>query len=64
MVEQPLILLSYEFLHPLSVYLARNSGEMSIAFAVATIYMIPCVLLFLRRRIFGWGIIYAGSLKG
>lgn len=66
MVEQPLILLSDEFLHPLSVYLARiNSGEMSIAFAVATIYMIPCVLLFLYgEEYLVEGIIYAGSLKG
>jgi multiple sugar transport system permease protein len=53
MVEQPIILLSNEFMHPLSVYLAKiNMGEMSLAFAVATFYMIPvCSSSFTGRNI-------------
>ena len=48
MVEQPLILLSDEELYPLSVFLSKiNAGEISLAFAVAVIYMIPPLLIFL-----------------
>lgn len=48
MVELPLILMPEERLHPLSIFLSRiNAEEMGIAFAAATIYMIPCILLFL-----------------
>lgn len=47
MVEQPLILLSNEDMHPLSIFLSKiNTGETGLAFAVATIYMIPNLLLF------------------
>ena len=48
MVEQVLILLKDEEKQPLSVFLSQiNSGEISLAFAVACIYMIPAILLFL-----------------
>lgn len=47
MVEQPLILLSDTDMYPLSVFLSRiNEGEIGVAFAVATIYMIPTLLVF------------------
>jgi multiple sugar transport system permease protein len=49
MVEQPIILLSDVSKQPLSVFLSKiNTGEVGLAFAVATIYMIPCLLLFLH----------------
>ena len=48
MVEQPLVLLADEEMHPLSVFLSKiNAGEISLAFAVAVIYMIPPLLIFL-----------------
>lgn len=48
MVEQPLILLESEALHPLSVFLSRiTDGEVGVAFAAATVYLVPCLLLFL-----------------
>ena len=48
MVEQPLILLSDDQLHPLSVFLSKiNSGEISLAFAVAVIYMVLPMMVFL-----------------
>ncbi len=47
MVEQPLILLEDSDMHPLSIFLSKiNTGETGLAFAVATIYMIPNLLLF------------------
>jgi multiple sugar transport system permease protein len=48
MVEQPLIFLQDAVKQPLSVYLAvLNEGEKGIAFAAATIYMAPMLLIFL-----------------
>ena len=48
MVEQPLILLKDADKYPLSIFLSRiNSGEIGLAFAVAVIYMIPSLLVFL-----------------
>ena len=48
MVEQPLILLSDADTHPLSVFLSKiNAAEVGLAFAVATIYMVPSLLVFL-----------------
>ena len=66
MVEQPLILLPDEELHPLSVFLSKiNSGEISLAFAVAVIYMIPPLLLFLYGEDYlVEGITYQGGIKG
>jgi len=47
MVEQPLIMLSDSDKHPLSVFLARiNADEVGLAFALATIYMVPALLAF------------------
>lgn len=66
MVEQPLILLSDTQLHPLSVYLSKiNEGEVGVAFAVATIYMIPTLLMFLNgEEYLVEGITYSGGIKG
>lgn len=66
MVEQPIILLSDVQKHPLSVYLATiNTGEIGLAFAVATIYMIPPLLLFLHgEEYLVEGITHSGSVKG
>ena len=66
MVEQPLILLNDTELQPLSVYLSSiNAGEIGLAFAVATIYMIPSLLLFLHgEEYLVEGIAQSGSVKG
>ena len=66
MVEQPIILLSNSELHPLSVFLSKiNSGEIGLAFAAATIYMVPTLLLFLHgEEYLVEGITYSGSVKG
>ena len=66
MVEQPLILLSDAETHPLSVFLSKiNSGEIGLAFAVATIYMVPSLLVFLYgEEYLVDGITYQGGVKG
>lgn len=66
MVEQPLIMLPDEQKQPLSVYLATiNAGEVGLAFAIATIYMIPTVLMFLHgEEYLVEGIANQGSVKG
>lgn len=66
MVEQPLILLSDSEKHPLSVFLSKiNSGEIGLAFAVATIYMVPSLLVFLYgEEYLVEGITYQGGIKG
>ena len=66
MVEQPLILLSDTDMHPLSVFLSQiNTGEVGLAFAVATIYMVPTILIFLYgEEYLVDGISYSGSVKG
>lgn len=66
MVEQPLIMLSEEQMHPLSVFLSKiNAGEIGLAFAVATIYMVPTLLVFLYgEEYLVEGITYQGGLKG
>ena len=66
MVEQPIILLSDTEMHPLSVFLSKiNSGEIGLAFAAATVYMIPTLLLFLHgEEYLVEGITYSGSVKG
>ncbi|MBQ1924366.1 MAG: carbohydrate ABC transporter permease [Lachnospiraceae bacterium] len=65
MVEQPLILLSDQEMHPLSVFLSEiNSGEISLAFAVAVIYMILPLLIFLYgEEYLIEGITYQGGIK-
>lgn len=66
MVEQPLILLKDTEMHPLSVFLSKiNSGELGLAFAVATIYMIPSLFVFLYGEDYlVEGIAYQGGIKG
>ncbi|MCM1525312.1 MAG: carbohydrate ABC transporter permease [Ruminococcus sp.] len=66
MVEQPLILLSDESLHPLSVFLSKvNTGDTGLAFAVAVIYMMPSLLMFLYgEEYLVEGITYSGGIKG
>ncbi len=66
MVEQPLILQSDAEKHPLSVFLNKiNSGEIGLAFAVATIYMVPSLLIFLYGEDYLVnGITYQGGIKG
>ena len=65
MVEQPLILLDNEELYPLSVFLSRiNAEEISLAFAVAVIYMVLPMLFFLcGEEYLVEGILYQGGIK-
>ncbi|MCR4651600.1 MAG: carbohydrate ABC transporter permease [Lachnospiraceae bacterium] len=66
MVEQPLILLENTDKHPLSVFLSKiSTGEIGLAFAVATIYMVPTLLVFLYgEEYLIEGITYQGGVKG
>ena len=66
MVEQVLVLLGDSDKQPLSVFLSTiNAGEVGVAFAVATVYMIPPILLFLHgEENLVEGIGYSGSVKG
>jgi multiple sugar transport system permease protein len=66
MVEQPLILLPDTDMHPLSVFLSKiNAGEISLAFAVAVIYLVPPLLIFLYGEDYlVEGISYQGGIKG
>ena len=66
MVEQPLVLLKEEGQYPLSVFLSQiNSGDVGLAFAVAVVYMIPALLLFLYgEEYLVEGITYSGGVKG
>ena len=66
MVEQPLILLQDSDAQPLSVFLSQvNAGEIGLAFAMATVYMIPSLLLFLHgEEYLVEGIANSGSVKG
>ena len=65
-VEQPLILVSDPEMHPLSGFLSKiNEGEIGLAFAVATIYMVPPILVFLYGEDYlVEGITYQGGIKG
>ena len=66
MVEQPLVLLKDPDSMPLSVFLASiNEGEIGLAFALATVYLIPSLLLFLYGEAYlVEGIANSGSVKG
>lgn len=66
MVEQPLILLTDQELYPLSVFLSKiNEGDTGIALAIAVIYMVPPILLFLYSEDYLIdGIAYSASVKG
>jgi multiple sugar transport system permease protein len=49
MVEQPLLFLHDTIKQPLSVFLSRiNEGDRGVAFAAATLYMVPILFLFLH----------------
>lgn len=66
MVEQPLILVADSDMHPLSVFLSKiNAGEIALAFAVASIYLIPTLLVYLYGEDYlVEGIAYQGGIKG
>ena len=66
MVEQPLLFFSDTDKYPLSIFLSKiNSGEVGLAFAVATIYMVPSLLIFLYgEEQLVEGIAYQGGVKG
>ena len=66
MVEQPLILLQDADAQPLSVFLSQiNAGEIGLAFAMATVYMVPSLLIFLHgEEYLVEGIANSGSVKG
>lgn len=69
MVEQPMILITdpdaVSALHPLSVFLSQiNSGDIGLAFAVGTVYMIPTILMFLYGEDYLVEGITAGGIKG
>ena len=66
MVEQPVVLLQDAEKQPLSVYLSTiNANEVGLAFAIATIYMVPSLLLFLHGEDYlVEGIAHQGSVKG
>lgn len=66
MVEQPLLFFSTSDKYPLSIFLSKiNSQEVGLAFAVATIYMIPSLLIFLYgEEQLVEGIAYQGGVKG
>ena len=66
MVEQPLLFFTDEFKYPLSIYLVKiNASDVGIAFAVATIYMIPSLLIYLfgEEQLIE-GVALTGSVKG
>lgn len=66
MVEQPLVLMKDPEMHPLSVFLSQiNTGDVGLAFAVGTVYMIPTILMFLYGEDYlVEGITYSGGIKG
>lgn len=66
MVEQPLILMKDADMHPLSVFLSQiNTGDIGLAFAVGTVYMVPTILMFLYGEDYLLeGITYSGGIKG
>ncbi|MDD2534079.1 MAG: carbohydrate ABC transporter permease [Eubacteriales bacterium] len=65
MVEQPIIFLSDPLKHPLSVFLVKvNEGDIGLAFAASTLYMIPALLMFFHgEQYLVEGITHSG-LKG
>ena len=66
MVEQPLILMKDADMHPLAVFLSQiNTGDIGLAFAVGTVYMVPTILMFLYGEDYLLeGITYSGGIKG
>ena len=66
MVEQPLLFFNDTDKYPLSIFLSKiNAQEVGLAFAVATFYMIPSLLIFLYGEDqLVEGIAYQGGVKG
>ena len=66
MVEQPLLFFNDTDKYPLSIFLSKiNAGEVGLAFAVATVYMVPSLLIFLYgEEQLVEGIAYQGGVKG
>jgi len=66
MVELPLVLLNDPEIQPLSVFLSKiNAAEAGIAFAIAVVYMVMPLLLFLHgEEALVEGITHSGSVKG
>ena len=66
MVEQPLLFFTDTDKYPLSIFLSKiNAQEVGLAFAVATFYMIPSLLIFLYGEDqLVEGIAYQGGVKG
>ena len=66
MVEQPLLFSNDTDKYPLSIFLSKiNAQEVGLAFAVATFYMIPSLLIFLYGEDqLVEGIAYQGGVKG
>ena len=66
MVEQPLLFFNNTDKYPLSIFLSKiNASEVGLAFAVATIYMVPSLLIFLYgEEQLVEGIAYQGGVKG
>ena len=66
MVEQPLVLMRDQDYHPLSVFLSQiNTGDIGLAFAVGTVYMVPTILMFLYGEDYlVEGIATSGGIKG
>lgn len=65
MVEQPLLFFNDTDKYPLSIFLSKiNAQEVGLAFAVATFYMIPSLLIFLYGEDqLVEGIAYQGGVK-
>ena len=65
MVEQPFLFLSDQDKYPLSIFLSRiNTKDIGMAFAVAVIYMIPGLLIYLYGEdALVEGVTYTGSVK-
>ena len=66
MVEQPLVLMNDQDYHPLSVFLSQiNTGDIGLAFAVGTVYMVSTILMFLYGEDYlVEGITTSGGIKG
>lgn len=64
MVEQPLIFLDNPFKQPLSVFLARLSGEWEMVFAASMLYMSPMLLLFLYSETYFIEGVQLSGIKG
>ena len=66
MVEQPLLFFTDTDKYPLSIFLSKiNAQEVGLAFAVATFYMIPSLLIFFYGEDqLVEGIAYQGGVKG